>query len=66
MLNQADTCISIRLRNTKKLPYGSFFVFYSFIQPSPLPAHSLQDPAVQDPDQGQQMRYPDNRCAPIK
>ena len=29
-------------------------------------AHSLQDPAVQDPDQGQQMRYPDNRCAPIK
>ena len=66
MLNQADTCISIRLRNTKKLPYGSFFVFYIFIQPSPLPAHSLQDPAVQDPDQGQQMRYPDNRCAPIK
>ena len=60
------TCISVRLRNTKKLPYGSFFVFYSFIQPSPLPAHSLQDPAVQDPDQGQQMRYPDNRCAPIK
>ena len=66
MLNQADTCISVRLRNTKKLPYGSFFVFYIFIQPSPLPAHSLQDPAVQDPDQGQQMRYPDNRCAPIK
>ncbi len=25
MLNQADTCISVRLRNTKKLPYGSFF-----------------------------------------
>ena len=24
MLNQADTCISVRLRNTKKLPYGSF------------------------------------------
>ena len=66
MLNQADTCISVRLRNTKKLPYGSFFVFYIFIQSSPLPAHSLQDPAVQDPGQGQQMRYPDNRCVPIK
>ena len=54
MLNQADTCISVRLRNTKKLPYGSFFVFYIFIQPSPLPTHSLQDPAadIPKPDYG--------------